>query len=669
MKIKSILLTLASIFCLTSCEIIDPIPPAPVRQAEVTVKITCDEYCYVVGEPIVAVEKDGSLSFHINFEEGYAFAMASSGKFVDGILTLENISYSQTVNVYSRLLSKVSIIVNNDPTLGDIQISPNKTSFAVGEIVTVTSTPKTDRDFSCWSLNEYYHVSVDQMAGSPISFTSSYTFVVTDSVILWANYLLETKESWIINYDANGGETIDGEPNFIIDTIEQFGFINPITVNGSWYLKREGYTLSSYNTRPDGSGVRVGIGSKASRSLFDSENKLTLYAQWEKWSDLSIFAYSEDNSGVIIDKYIGNATKVVIPNIISNQKVTRIKEGAFTDCMNLELVIFNEDLQIIDEFAFNNCPNLNTIQIYSSLVKAHSNSFNHCDLLETCYINANSLPLTKDIATTDLTKQVDYMDTWETQLPRMIFCSISTGRANNRLDFATKTNAKYRTFIFAGGGRIDMNLIYNILLKQVSVNDKIVFVAHKYKLGPVIGERNISYVNNNFDLIAELDFRLIKAQILESFEAYASVTTNDYREPYYSLQRLLGFNEYNYSVTPEVNPSPENKSSSRLDYTNFVNNFEEYIGYIRLSTEAAGFPKENVVITTRPFNINNIENFDSFRLLDEKYREYFAGFTFIDHIQDNFYPGDYFLLNDDMHLNPMGGYERLKRWDSLLSQI
>lgn len=595
--------------------------------------------------------------------------MASGGKFIDGILTLENISYSQTVDVYSRLLGEIIIKVNNDPALGDIQISPNKPSFGVGEIVTVTSTPKTNRDFSCWTLNEYYHVSYNQIAGSPISFTNSYTFVVTESVILWANYLLKPKESWIINYDANGGETIDGEPNFIIDTIEQFGFINPITVNGSWYLKREGYTLSSYNTRPDGSGIRVGIGSKAAQTLFDSANKLTLYAQWEKWSDLSIFSYSEDDSGVIIEKYIGNATKVVIPNIIDNQKVIRIKEGAFTDCLNLEIVIFNEDLQIIDEFAFNNCPNLNTIQIYSSLVKAQSTSFNNCDLLETCYINANSLPLTKELALEDLTKQVDYMGSWVTPLPRMIFCAISTGRVNTRLDLATKTNAKYRTFIFAGAGSTDMNLIYNILLKQVSVNDKIVFVAHKHKLGPVINARNISYVNNNFDLIAELDFRLIKAQILESLEEYAAVTTNDYREPYYSLQRVLAFNEYNYSTTPEVTPSPENKSSNHLDFTYYVNNFEQYIGDIRLSTEKGGFPKENVIITTRPFNINNIANFESFTLLDEKYREYFAGFTFIDHIQDNFYPGNYFLLNDDMHLNPMGGYERLKRWDSLLSQI
>src|SRR5690554_3171841 len=166
MKIKSILLTLASIFCLTSCEIINP--SSLVRQGEVTVKISCDEYCYVVGEPIASVEKDGSLSFHINFEEGYEFAMASGGKFIDGILTLENISYSQTVDVYSRLLGEIIIKVNSDPALGDIQISPNKPSFGVGEIVTVTSTPKTNRDFSCWTLNEYYHVSYNQIAGSPI---------------------------------------------------------------------------------------------------------------------------------------------------------------------------------------------------------------------------------------------------------------------------------------------------------------------------------------------------------------------------------------------------------------------------------------------------------------------------------------------------------------------
>ena len=214
-----------------------------------------------------------------------------------------------------------------------------------------------------------------------------------------------------------------------------------------------------------------------------------------------------------------------------------------------------------------------------------------------------------------------------------------------------------------------MNLIFNILLNNIRKSDKVVFVSHKYSLGPVINLRNLGYINNDFDMISKINFQGIKAEILESFELYSSIVTRNSKTPYYSLETGSGVGEFNYSTTEEVYPTTDNKGSTNYDMTKFVNDFENYIGNIRLTTETNNFPKENVIITTRPWNINNIINMESFVALDQKYREYFEGFTFVDHIQDNFYSGEYFALNDDMHLNPFGGYERLKRWDLLLSQI
>lgn len=667
MKIKCLLFSLVSLFCLSACSGLRDVDD--LIKGNVTIKISCDEHCSVIGDSMVTVKKDSSIYFLLSFDESYVFAGSTNGKYENGLLTISKCSFSQTIYVYSYLEGDVLVSVVNDKALGTVELTPNRNSYAVGDEITITCTPKTQRLFTCWTLDNYYHVAYGKVSGTPFSFSSTYTFVVTKNITICANYLMAVNKSWVINYDCNGGKTIDGNNDFVLDTANQFGYKNPITTTGSWFMERDGYTLSSFNTNLDGTGVRIGIGSKAQQSFFDNENKLTLYAQWEKWTDSDNFEYTEENDEIYIDKYSGSDSIVCIPNFIKEKPVTKIKENSFNDCVDLEKIIFNENLSVIENMAFNNCRNLMIIELYSSLKKAFNTSFNECDNLKTCYINSNCHAMTIDVAWMDLSKQVEYINSIETDLPLMIFCCVSTGQVNNRIDLANKIRAKYRPYIFAASGSTDMNLMYNILLNYITINDKVVFVSHRNQLGPIKNLRNLGYIDNNFDMISKIDFSSIKTQILESFENYSTVVTRDPKVSYYNLEMGSSLNEFNYSTTEEIRPPLENKSSTKYDMTKFVADFDNYLGNIRKTTETHNFPKENVIITSRPWNINNIDNLKSFEILDDKYRDYFEGFTFIDRLQDNIYPGDYFNLNDDMHLNPFGGYERLKRWDLALSKI
>ena len=146
-----------------------------------------------------------------------------------------------------------------------------------------------------------------------------------------------------INYDANGGETLSNistEKTYNISTHKR-----PNTETGQKMFKRSGYTLTAWNTKPDGSGDRIGLGSRVTVP----ESGLTLYAVWEKQTDISMFSFEQDSDSITLTGYSGEdikkldpalnagsavsaspATRVVIPDYVEGKPVTTIKSGAFS---------------------------------------------------------------------------------------------------------------------------------------------------------------------------------------------------------------------------------------------------------------------------------------------------------------------------------------------------
>ena len=135
-----------------------------------------------------------------------------------------------------------------------------------------------------------------------------------------------------IFYCLNEGTLIDNEN-------EQYGYYKKVNVThhprpntdiGTDVMKRDGYHLDSWNTKKDGSGVRVGLGS---RFTLDYSNVI-LYARWKKEDDASSFVYENIDDEITITGYIcdkNNIDKIVIPNFIDNAKVTCISQNVFSN--------------------------------------------------------------------------------------------------------------------------------------------------------------------------------------------------------------------------------------------------------------------------------------------------------------------------------------------------
>lgn len=121
------------------------------------------------------------------------------------------------------------------------------------------------------------------------------------------------------------------------------------------------------------------------------------------------FGYSIDANGeVVIDKYLGNSTNVVIPEEIDGHSVTSIggqaffenntvksisipssvrkieDGGAFTRCKNLETVSIPENAQLeyIGEWAFNDCEKLKNVTLPSSIRILALSCFEGCKALK-----------------------------------------------------------------------------------------------------------------------------------------------------------------------------------------------------------------------------------------------------------------------------------------------
>lgn len=83
---------------------------------------------------------------------------------------------------------------------------------------------------------------------------------------------------------------------------------------------RPGYTLTGWNTAPDGSGQAVGLGSR-------TEPGARLYAQWAAQNDAAEFTYTVENDAAAITGWQGEGEVLVIPDTLGGAPVVEIAAG------------------------------------------------------------------------------------------------------------------------------------------------------------------------------------------------------------------------------------------------------------------------------------------------------------------------------------------------------
>lgn len=233
-----------------------------------------------------------------------------------------------------------------------------------------------------WSLAD-----TDYSGGSDVS-VSGRTVILTLRDIRYPTRvcLRLTSRYCTVTYAANGGQPIRGGALQESKTYDLTCHARPNTALGTDLFTREGYTLIGWNTRSDGSGTAVGLGSRVSVP----DGAVTLYAQWAKWSAGEDFAWEHTEDGAAITGYCGADTTVVIPEQLDGRPVIAVEEGAFSGCAAAQ-VIFPPTMRDIAPGAFRDCT-VQSVTLFDSIRSVSDSSFENCPSLKTLHINAIEAP-------------------------------------------------------------------------------------------------------------------------------------------------------------------------------------------------------------------------------------------------------------------------------------
>ena len=195
------------------------------------------------------------------------------------------------------------------------------------------------------------------------------------------------KSNGVIRYYPNGGSYLDGRDSSLPFMVghELKHRLRPNTEIGTDSLVKEGYLLSCWNTKEDGSGEDIGLGSRAT---IPSKGSLDLYAKWEKESDASEFEYSIKNEQVSISHFLGGE-KAVVPSKIEGLPVTKIASGAFQG--EEKKVLLPPSISSVESGAFKNSK-LEELTFFDNLIHISDSSFQGCESFHTVHINAIQPP-------------------------------------------------------------------------------------------------------------------------------------------------------------------------------------------------------------------------------------------------------------------------------------
>ena len=320
-----------------------------------------------------------------------------------------------------------------------------------------------------------------------------------------------------VTYDPNGGEG-----SVLVKTYDLSNHLRPNTETGQDLFRREKHTLVCWNTEPDGSGVRVGLGSRVTVA-----DALTLYAQWEPWTEESAFTYMGNQfGGVTIQKYRGNHETVVIPERIDGRRVTDIGSSAFADCTATR-VILPDTLERLAPDAFKGAA-VESVVLFDSIRMISDDAFSNCENLTTLYVNAVEAPwgieFRKESVYAD---KVDLLIAAQGQ-KKMVFyggCSVWYNLDGAMMDEAF--GSEYAVINLGLNGTVNSEVQMQILSPYLEAGDVLVHSLELTSKRQLLMERIMTDGDDklwcgleyNYDLFSLVDLRTVTGE-LNSLQRY-----------------------------------------------------------------------------------------------------------------------------------------------------
>lgn len=462
-----------------------------------------------------------------------------------------------------------------------------------------------------------------------------------------------------VTYDGNGGVSSSGETAFE-KRYSLSTHPRPNTETG--LFTREGYTLLCWNTRSDGLGERIGLGSRVT----PVNGRARLYAQWAKWSGAEDFDWVESES-VTITGYHGKAETLAVPSLLNGKKVTCIAASAFAGC-EARTIILPQFLETVEDGAFTDCA-LRSLTLFDTIVSISDAAFVNCPQFQTLYINASEAPFGYVYR-----KESVYADKVELLMKalgqkKLVFyggCSIWYNLDAIQAD--RLFGKEYQIINLGLNGTVSSAVQMQIMAHFLESGDVLFHtpeLSSRLQLmrSPDMGENDSSLwagLENNYDLFSLVDLRTVGG-VFSSLTHYLGLKdkrtdyqqffSDDYRTPYMDAYGSIPFyrSSTNKNLGDTVSLNPDLVSGHALD------NLAAY--YSLLSAKGV-----NIYVSYACVNLDALpqEERGNVEAMDRAFRESIAAMNgpvlisrlsdYVYH-QNDFYDTNYHLLSEPAKQN------------------
>ena len=481
---------------------------------------------------------------------------------------------------------------------------------------------------------------------------------------------LKTEEAGIpeIIYMSNGGEA-KGQTGQSLTRRADSPHLRENTLQGASYFAREGFVLTGWNTRADGNGEHIGLGSRVER-----RQSLVLYAEWTRADPEENFRWESDGKSVVLTEYLGEGGSCVIPEEIDGLPVRRAAAGAFSG-LHFDRLVFPRNLSRLESGAFTDCE-ITELILYDTIRDVSEESFSGCSGPATLRVNAGVLPVYSGTYFDTFSDKYDYLLSIRGKKKIVLF-SGSSGRYGYDTDALVQAFPDYEAVNMGVYAYTNALPQYDLIRPFMKGGDILLSAPEFDAAEEQFCARNSldasfwAMMESNYDAAAGLDLRKY-GNVFGSFGEYLknrpgmpgksySVSPSGYDDD----GNRYGFATYNVRgdfILPREN-SPEDKRlrSNIADYT--VKNIPEtYLEGINRVYESFLDEGIRVLFSYAPRNRSSLTGESTQKAREELHRYLKEGLCVpvISEIEDSLFSGIYFWKIDN-HLSTEGVKIRTER--------
>ena len=289
-------------------------------------------------------------------------------------------------------------------------------------------------------------------------------------------------------------------------------------------FSRAGCTQTGWNTAADGSGRRIGLGSRA-----DPETETNLYAVWCAWAPAGDFTYTTANGAATITGYTGPAAPAdfAVPGELGGVPVTAIGPEALAG-LTCENLILPGSLRRLESGALRGA-SLQTVTLFDSISQISGDAFAGCGALQTLYLNAAAAPVYSGSYYAAFADKYDRLLALKDERKLVLFSGSSTrfGYDSAALDAALPDYEVVNMGVFAYTNALpQLLLILDCMQPGDLLLDAPEFDAAKRQFctTTALDDKTFCLMEANYDLFAALDLRELTG-VFSALDSYLSART------------------------------------------------------------------------------------------------------------------------------------------------